>query len=142
MTKSSIVEFVIPSDAKHITADQTSVACACPDCLRARDVSMVWPLTSEFVTIVENDHYPAWRLRQLNWAIEWTEEWKFGCFETEEWFEELVKRGLVGKVRQGLDKQDCGWNYPTPFYCGFRRKELTKWLKPTNTLALLPHVKS
>jgi len=137
MTVNHFVEFVIPSDAKHISPDQSAVACGCPECLRARDLSLVWPLTSEFVTIVHNDDYVSWRLKQLDWAIEWTEEWKFGCFETEDWFDELVKRGLVGKVRQGLAKQDCGWNYPTPFYCDLRRKELTKWLKPTNTLALL-----
>ena len=136
MSDSRFVEFVIPRDAKHIAPDETSVACACPQCLQARDLFMVWPLTSEFVTIVEHERYAPWRLRQLDWAIEWTEEWKGGCFPTEEWFDELVKRGLVGKVRHGLDKQDCGWNYPTPFYCDFRRKELTKWLKPTNTLAL------
>lgn len=135
MTGSSIVEFAIPRDAKHISADWCSVACACPDCLRARDVSMVWPLTSAFVTIVDNGYYKEWEEEQVDWAIEWTGDWEAGFFETRPWFENLVVIGLVGKVR--LDQPFLVGprnTWPTAKYSAWRRQELKKWLEPTNTL--------
>jgi len=128
MFESSIVEFVVPSDAQHIGPDHTSVACACPDCLRMRNLSMVWPLTASHVAVVENRDYRSWLDKQFEWAREWTTTWP-SSFILSPWFDLLVARGFIGHVVH--DPWPGTW--PTAGYTAWRRKELERWLKPSST---------
>jgi len=114
MKESTVVRFVIPSDAKHVSPQETHFACACPDCLQLRGLAMVWPLT-RFVVIVAEGHYGRWLDKEL--------ELQRKDDVPDAILDRLLERNLIGVISADL-------NWPTAKYMAYRRKELYLWLNP------------
>jgi len=118
MSAFSVVEFVIPSDAKHVGPEFIHAACACPECLEFRSLMLVWTLGFTPVIVAQSE-YGAWiekLLRKENEAGVPTV-----ILNT------LLELHFIGEVTEA--------NWPSASYMAHRRKAIGRWLKHSSTVA-------